>query len=252
MNIQPVPAIQQIASVGPSPQKGSLSFDTYFNKALATKESQPQQIPIPLSPPLSIDPTKLASPQLVESIAQNMTPQNKRKSNLSNLIDEINPVEELSPDESLNTKSAGVPEKRFAQDLNASQSPIDMSRFALAPNSPAKNQVMPQELLAQGANPTQKVRQPFGDMTSTSTYTQESTASSTPFQIFLDKAVDFFEMVSNQDNKMGTMMAEYVDGKTSLEELALIRSKVAIALTFTLTLLTQVTQTFKELQNMQV
>ena len=48
------------------------------------------------------------------------------------------------------------------------------------------------------------------------------------------------------------MMVDFMDGKVSLEELTLARTKVGVALTFGLTLLNQITQTFKEIQNMQV
>ncbi len=74
----------------------------------------------------------------------------------------------------------------------------------------------------------------------------------TPFQLFLDKAVDFFEMVSGLEEKSDSMMVDFIQGKASLEELTLLKTKLSVALSFSMTLVNQVTQTFKEIQNMQV
>jgi len=74
----------------------------------------------------------------------------------------------------------------------------------------------------------------------------------TPFQLFLNKAVDFFDGVSQMEMSTDSLMKDYVDGKASLEELSLAKAKIGIAITFSMTLVNQVTQTFKEIQNMQV
>lgn len=74
----------------------------------------------------------------------------------------------------------------------------------------------------------------------------------TPFQLFLDKAVEFFEMVSNVEEKSDAIMIDYIEGRASLEDLTLIKTKLGVALSFSVTLVNQVTQTFKEIQNMQV
>ena len=74
----------------------------------------------------------------------------------------------------------------------------------------------------------------------------------TPFQLFLDKAVDFFLRVSDQERNSDMLMVDYVEGRISLEELMIEKSKVGVAISFSLTLVSQVTQTFKEIQNMQV
>ncbi len=74
----------------------------------------------------------------------------------------------------------------------------------------------------------------------------------TPFQLFLDKAVDFFLQVSDQERRSDLLMVDYVEGRISLEELMIEKSKAGVAISFSLTLVSQVTQTFKEIQNMQV
>ena len=54
------------------------------------------------------------------------------------------------------------------------------------------------------------------------------------------------------EEKSDTLMVDYVEGKASLEDLTLIKTKLGVALSFSVTLVNQVTRTFKEIQNMQV
>jgi flagellar hook-basal body complex protein FliE len=81
---------------------------------------------------------------------------------------------------------------------------------------------------------------------------QQNRLETTPFQLFLDKAVDFFLRVSDQERHADMLMVDYAEGRISLEELMIEKSKAGVAVSFTLTLVNQVTQTFKEIQNMQV
>ncbi len=74
----------------------------------------------------------------------------------------------------------------------------------------------------------------------------------TPFQFFLDKAVDFFLKVSDLERKSDMIMVDYTNGKASLEEVMVEKAKVSVALSFSVTLVNQVTQSFKEIQGMQV
>ena len=74
----------------------------------------------------------------------------------------------------------------------------------------------------------------------------------TPFQFFIDKAVDFFLRVSAMERNTDMLMEKYVQGEASLEELMIEKAKTSVAVTFSVTLVTQVSQTFKEIQNMQV
>lgn len=81
---------------------------------------------------------------------------------------------------------------------------------------------------------------------------QQNRLETTPFQLFLDKAVDFFLRVSDQERHADMLMVDYVEGRISLEELMIEKAKAGVAVSFSLTLVNQVTQTFKEIQNMQV
>ncbi len=73
-----------------------------------------------------------------------------------------------------------------------------------------------------------------------------------PFQIFIDKAVDFFLRVSDLERKSDVTMVDYAQGRASLEQVMIEKAKVSVALSFSVTLINQVTQSFKEIQNMQV
>jgi hypothetical protein len=105
------------------------------------------------------------------------------------------------------------------------------------------------------------VRRQVGDVADTEALTPQNLTQmsqaqnrleTTPFQLFLDKAVDFFLRVSDQERHSDMLMVDYVEGRISLEELMIEKSKVGVAVSFSLTLVSQVTQTFKEIQNMQV
>ena len=105
------------------------------------------------------------------------------------------------------------------------------------------------------------VRNQIGDVSQTGALTPKNLTEmsqaqnrleTTPFQLFLDKAVDFFLQVSDQERRSDLLMVDYVEGRISLEELMIEKSKAGVAISFSLTLVSQVTQTFKEIQNMSV
>jgi len=117
----------------------------------------------------------------------------------------------------------------------------DLKNFVQSSNSPNRSQWLAQV-------PANQTKQPAQNQTGI----MGPRLQVTPFQLFLDKAVDFFDMVSGLEEKGDSLMQDYIDGKVSIEELSLIRTKVSVALSFTTTLVNQITQTFKEIQNMQV
>lgn len=81
---------------------------------------------------------------------------------------------------------------------------------------------------------------------------RQPSAAVAPFQIFIDKAVDFFLRVSDLERKSDVTMVDYAQGRASLEQVMIEKAKVSVALSFSVTLINQVTQSFKEIQNMQV
>ncbi len=119
------------------------------------------------------------------------------------------------------------------------------------PKDPLKKDILVSQLPTQ--NTPQNILNRIQNRQNGNQQVQNQNAPSvTPFQIFLDKAVDFFETVSDYENKSDTMMQDYIEGKMSLEEITVARTKVGLAISFSITLINQVTQTFKEIQNMQV
>lgn len=85
--------------------------------------------------------------------------------------------------------------------------------------------------------------------------TEEARATrltSTPFQVFLDKGVEFFRRVSGMEKRADELMERFALGEVSLEELTIEKAKVGVAISFSVTLVTQVTQAFNELKQMQI
>lgn len=76
--------------------------------------------------------------------------------------------------------------------------------------------------------------------------------SATPFHIFLDKSVDVLENISKLDFKVNDLVEKFIDGKSSLDEVSVEMSKLNLAISFATTLLTTISQTFKELTQMAV
>ncbi|MSR89099.1 MAG: hypothetical protein EXS67_05555 [Candidatus Margulisbacteria bacterium] len=74
----------------------------------------------------------------------------------------------------------------------------------------------------------------------------------TPFQFFIDKGIDLFRNISNMEQRSDQLMEQYARGEISIEEMSIEKAKVSVALSFAVTLVTQVTQAFNELKNMQV
>jgi len=74
----------------------------------------------------------------------------------------------------------------------------------------------------------------------------------TPFQFFLDKALDFFLNVSGMERRADQLMERFARGDMSIEEMTIEKAKVGVAISFSITLVNQVTQVFKDIQNMQI
>ncbi|MCP4049196.1 MAG: hypothetical protein GY730_00605 [bacterium] len=74
----------------------------------------------------------------------------------------------------------------------------------------------------------------------------------TPFQFFMDKAVEALEGVSEIELRVNDLMDKYIEGKVSIEEVSIETAKLTLAISFATTVITQTTQTFKEIQGMQV
>ena len=74
----------------------------------------------------------------------------------------------------------------------------------------------------------------------------------TPFQFFIDKSVDLFRKVSGMEWRADRLMEEYARGNISIEEMTIVKAETGVAISFAVTLVTQVTAAFNELKNMQI
>jgi flagellar hook-basal body complex protein FliE len=168
----------------------------------------------------------------------------------SQFFAQIVPNEEFNPKiETLDSRGRGVTATaKAAQDYSpelvlaqapANPAPVSVPATGQDPNQQAVNEQLsrPIGLDVQGGT-TPGARPPRIDVT--------------PFQFFLDKAVDFFLKVSDLERKGDIAMVDYAQGRASLEEVMVEKAKVSVALSFSITLINQVTQSFKEIQNMQV
>lgn len=74
----------------------------------------------------------------------------------------------------------------------------------------------------------------------------------TPFQFFIDKGIEFFQRVSGMEQRADQLMERFARGEISVETMTIEKAKVGVAISFAVSLVSQVTQAFKELQNMQI
>ncbi|RAP28738.1 hypothetical protein DID78_04695 [Candidatus Marinamargulisbacteria bacterium SCGC AG-343-D04] len=120
------------------------------------------------------------------------------------------------------------------------------------------------ELIAQGV-PTQNIENVFQDIENrrrrqinqTEEENPELALSTnrmdvTPFQMFIDKAVEVLESISEQDYKVNDLTEQYLQGKVSIDEVSMEITKLNLAVSFATTVLSSVTQTFKEITQIQI
>lgn len=74
----------------------------------------------------------------------------------------------------------------------------------------------------------------------------------TPFQHFIDKAVEALENVSQQEFKVNDLIDQYIAGDVSIDEVSIETTKLNLAISFATTVVTTAQQTFKELTQMPI
>lgn len=74
----------------------------------------------------------------------------------------------------------------------------------------------------------------------------------TPFQFFLDKSVEFLEKVSALERRGDQLMEAYARGEISIEEMTNAKVIAGTAVSFTVTMVNQITQAFNEVKNLQI
>jgi hypothetical protein len=74
----------------------------------------------------------------------------------------------------------------------------------------------------------------------------------TPFQLFLDRAVDSLESISQMEHRVNELTQQYIEGKASIDEVSMETTKLNLAITFATTIITTASQTFKEFTQMAI
>ncbi len=74
----------------------------------------------------------------------------------------------------------------------------------------------------------------------------------TPFQLFMDRAVDSLRNVGQYEAYTNDLMERFVKGEVSVDEVAMAASQLNLMVSFATTVITTATSTFKEIQQLQV
>lgn len=120
-------------------------------------------------------------------------------------------------------------------------------------------QAVPQELnqleFPDNLGPAEVEESPYSPVTPESAFSggvANDTLNITPFQFFLDKSLEFLTRLTMMEIRTDSLMELYAKGKASIEEITIEKAKVSVAVSFATTMLSQITQAFKEIQNMQI
>jgi len=74
----------------------------------------------------------------------------------------------------------------------------------------------------------------------------------TPFQLFIDKAIEVLESISDLDFKVNNLTEKYVRGEASIDEVSVEMTKLNLAVSFATTLLSSATGAFKEITQIAI
>ena len=74
----------------------------------------------------------------------------------------------------------------------------------------------------------------------------------TPFQLFLEGAVDALQGISKQEFEVNRLIERYIDGDVSIDEVSMATTKLNLTISFATTLITTISQTFNEFTKMQI
>ena len=76
--------------------------------------------------------------------------------------------------------------------------------------------------------------------------------STTPFQMFIDKAVEVLESISALDFRVNDLTEQYIQGKVSLDEISIETMKLNLSVSFVTTILSSGTQAFKDITQLAI
>ena len=74
----------------------------------------------------------------------------------------------------------------------------------------------------------------------------------TPFQFFIDKAIEVLESISTLDYRVNDLTEKYIRGEVSVDEVSVETLKLNLAVSFVTTILSSGTQAFKEITQLAI
>tara|TARA_X000001036_G_scaffold431542_1_gene466010 strand:- start:157 stop:597 length:441 start_codon:yes stop_codon:yes gene_type:complete len=81
---------------------------------------------------------------------------------------------------------------------------------------------------------------------------QEQARESSPFSMIFAGILSALDDVSKLEHKTNDLIQQYVDRKASVEEVTMATAQLNVSVTLLSTVMSSLSQSFKELQNMQV
>jgi flagellar hook-basal body complex protein FliE len=227
-----------------NPQTTSKPNGPFFRNILNdVMQTQNNKTPLPINLPFAsltqIMPEKIA-PQFAQVFMEDEIKRAQKKNSRSRTsAQQINQISHhiQQPSRLINDRS---------NDLLLAQAPATPTDPTAATAAAAANQ--PAQL-----DPTPVAPE---DPLSVENVYQESLRSSkleiTPFQLFMEKAGEALDSLSTLEVRVNDLMDQYMAGKVSIEEVSTETAKLNLAVTFVSTVISQVTTTFKEIQNLPV
>ena len=73
-----------------------------------------------------------------------------------------------------------------------------------------------------------------------------------PFQLFIDKAVDALENISQLEFRVNDLTEQYIEGRVSIDEVSIEANKLNLAVSFATTVISTASQTLKELTQLAI
>lgn len=73
-----------------------------------------------------------------------------------------------------------------------------------------------------------------------------------PFQLFIDKAVDALENISQLEFRVNDLTEQFIEGRVSIDEVSIEANKLNLAVSFATTVISTASQTLKELTQLAI
>ena len=90
------------------------------------------------------------------------------------------------------------------------------------------------------------------ELESTADFLDTQRVNITPFQFFIDKAIEVLESVSQLDYRVNDLTERYIRGEVSVDEVSVETMKLNLAVSFVTTVLSSATQAFKEITQLAI